>query len=216
MPETSREIRVGPRRAIQASLIVPEISDGPVVIVLPGAHADPSGPREFPQLLYANGFTVCLPLRDMGETEAAEDPAGLKQNLEDLGHLIDHSKNLPEANGRVAVVGFGMAGTLAYLSAARLTPDAAVIYQGTGIVNYLDEGRHIDCPTVFHMGVQDPEIAGEVDHKIHAALIGKFNIAIYKYETGRAFADEHDPVHYDKVAADKAHERTLKHLSQLA
>ena len=53
--------------------------------------------------------------------------------VEDISAAIDNLKARPECNGKIAVVGYCMGGTLTYLSAARLNPDAAVVYYGTEV-----------------------------------------------------------------------------------
>ena len=98
--------------------------------------------------------------------------------LDELDHAMRYMRSTPGSNGKVAVIGFGHGGQQAYLAACRLKPEAAIIYHGTSIDDFLEEGRHIDCETVFHMGNDDPYMTDETDRKIHAALIGKFNIAI--------------------------------------
>ena len=135
--------------------------------------------------------------------------------VDELDHAMRHIRSTPGSNGKVAVIGFGHGGQQAYLAACRLKPEAAIIYHGTSIDEFLEEGKHIDCETVFHMGRDDPNITDEADRKIHAALIGKFNIAIYKYDAGDAFTNEDDPVNYVREAALLAHRRTLDVLCKL-
>lgn len=56
-------------------------------------------------------------------------------------------------NGKVAVVGYCLGGTYAYLSACRLSPTSAISYYGTRVTDYLDEKP--DCPILFHFGEKD-------------------------------------------------------------
>ena len=215
MPDTSFEIKSKYHGSFRCRLIVSPKPTGLAAILLPGGTASLENHEAFTKLLATSGLICCVPENELFAQEYTIAQTSTEHRLEDLSAILEHLKELPKSNGKVAVIGFGNGGTLSYLSAARLSPDAAIIYQGRHIDKYLNEGRTINCQTVFHVGSQDPEIAGEVDHKIHAALIGKFNIAIYKYEAGHAFADEQDKLNYVPEAADKAHERTLKFLKQL-
>ena len=78
--------------------------------------------------------------------------------VDDIAAAMAHLKALPECNGRIGVTGFCTGGTLAYLAATRLKPDAAAPYYGTQIHGCLDEGKNIACPTIFHMGTQDDHV----------------------------------------------------------
>lgn len=65
------------------------------------------------------------------------------------------------------VIGYCFGGLLAWLSAARLNPDAAVGYYAGGIGNYASETPH--CPVQLHFGKLDTHIPAEQVNKVHAA-----------------------------------------------
>ncbi|MFP6710983.1 MAG: dienelactone hydrolase family protein, partial [Rhodospirillales bacterium] len=135
--------------------------------------------------------------------------------VEDVDAALTAAKAMPECNGKGAVTGFCMGGTLVYLSAARLDLDAAIAYYGTQIHEYLEEGKNVTCPMLFHMGEDDDTFSVEDRNKIHAALIGKENVSIHMYDAGHAFANSHNPSHHVPDAAAAAHERTFKLLDSL-
>lgn len=135
--------------------------------------------------------------------------------VDDIEAAGDALKAMPECNGKIGVTGFCMGGTLVYLAAARLEIDAAVAYYGTQVHEYLDEGKNVSCPIIFHMGEHDETFSVEDRNKIHAALIGKPNVAIYMYDAGHAFANSDNPAHHDADAAATAHQRTFELLGGL-
>lgn len=139
-----------------------------------------------------------------------------EKGVEDIGALIEALKARPDCNGKVAVIGFCMGGTYAYLAAARLGVDAAASYYGTRIHQHLDEGKNVDCPMLIHMAEIDHTYTPEDGNKIHAALIGKANVEIYFYEGAEhGFANSSRPETYNAEVAAKAHERTLKVFDRL-
>ena len=60
--------------------------------------------------------------------------------VEDIVTAIENLQARLECNGKIGVIGFCMGGTLTYLSAARLKPDAAVVYYGTEVQFFLKKG----------------------------------------------------------------------------
>ena len=135
--------------------------------------------------------------------------------VDDIKACLDLLKSTPECNGKIGVTGFCLGGTFTYLAAARLDVDGAVAYYGTQIHQYLDEGKNVTCPTILHMGEHDETFTVEDRGKIHAALIGKPNVAIYMYDAGHAFANSDRPDVYNDEAAELAHKRTFELFEQL-
>ena len=130
--------------------------------------------------------------------------------VEDMATSLAAVKAMPECNGKVGVTGFCFGGTFTYLAAARLEIDAASAYYGTQIHEYLDEGKNVTCPIIFHMGEQDDTFSVKDRNKIHGALIGKENVSIYMYDAGHAFANSDRPDAHNLEAAEAAHERSFK------
>ena len=137
------------------------------------------------------------------------------KGIEDISAAAESLKAMAECNGKIGVTGFCMGGTFAYLAAARLDIDAAVSYYGTQVHEFLGEGSKVTCPMMFHMGDHDDAVSIEDRNRIHAALIGIPNIAIYRYDAGHAFANSDRPdLHLPDVAL-KAHARTFEVFDQL-
>ena len=216
-----QHIEVDHGKFILAKISITAVADSPTAIILPGKPVEDGPVTRLAEMLIDHGFACCLPSTKVEVQEAKKHPSrninrpNNSWELDELDHAMRYIRSTPGSNGKVAVIGFGHGGQQAYLAACRLNPEAAIIYHGKRIDDFLEEGRHIDCETVFHMGNDDPYMTDEADRKIHAALIGKFNIAIYKYHAGDAFTNEDDPVNYVKEAALLAHRRTLDVICKL-
>jgi carboxymethylenebutenolidase len=83
---------------------------------------------------------------------------------------------------KAGVIGYCFGGTIAWLSATRLHPDAAVGYYGGRIGNYAAENP--SCPVILHFGRKDTHIPAEEVDKVHSAHP---DVEIYWYDAGHAF-----------------------------
>jgi carboxymethylenebutenolidase len=108
------------------------------------------------------------------------------------------------ATGPVAIVGFCMGGTVAFLAATRLTGlAAAVCYYGGRIVAFADEKPR--CPTQMHFGEKDQSIPMS-DVEIIKRKRPDCEIYVYP-EAGHGFhCDERGSFHQPSAAL--AYERT--------
>ena len=216
-----QHIKADHGKFILAKISITGAPDSPTAIILPGKPDANGSLARFAAMLIDRGFACCLPstrfeAQDAGKRPSQSiNPPNNLWGLKELDHAMRHMRSTPGSNGKVAVIGFGHGGQQAYLAACRLNPEAAIIYHGTSIDDFLEEGRNIGCETVLHTGRDDPYMTNEADRRIHAALIGKFNIAIYKYDAGDDFTNEDDPVNYAREAALLAHRRTLDVLCKL-
>jgi carboxymethylenebutenolidase len=129
--------------------------------------------------------------------------------VSDIAATIAHLKSLPECNGKIGVTGFCTGGTLTYMSAMRLEIDAAAVYYGTQIHEFLDEGADIRCPMILHAGTSDEHVSLELLNEIKTALTPNSNIIVYEYAAGHAFAHNERSDHYFADAAAAAHARTF-------
>lgn len=111
---------------------------------------------------------------------------------------------LAEDLDKVGAVGFCWGGSLAWLSACRLTIDAAVCYYGAQIPQFLQEHPH--CPVMMHFGEDDPLIPGEEVAKI---CLNQPDVQVHVYDhTGHGFNCDLRP-DYSPDASKLAMERTL-------
>lgn len=106
---------------------------------------------------------------------------------------------------KVGIVGFCMGGSLAWLAAARLDPDAAVGYYGGRIAQSASEPLH--CPVMLHFGAKDAHIGPDQVATIRAAHP---ETPVYVYEAaGHGFnCDQRKD--YEPESAKLARERTLE------
>lgn len=109
---------------------------------------------------------------------------------------------------KVGVIGYCFGGTLAWLAATRLHPNAAVVYYGGRIGNYADETPN--APVMMHFGKKDTHIPAEEVEKVHAAHP---EVEIFWYDAGHAFNCEPRPS-YNAEAARLARERSLEFLKR--
>lgn len=137
--------------------------------------------------------------------------------VEDIAAAIENLKMRPECNGKVAVAGYCMGGTLTYLSATRLNPDAAIVYYGTEVHRFLEEGRDISCPAIFHAGDHDHHVPLALLNKIRGALEDLPGVTFHIYNAGHAFANSHKPEEagYSPGLTEAAHARSFDLLETL-
>lgn len=101
---------------------------------------------------------------------------------------------------------------LAYLTAARCTPDAAVGYYGVMLGQSLDEAANIKTPLMLHIASEDEYVPKEEQEQIKAGLAGNDKVTVHVYEgQNHAFARPMGD-NYDQAAARIADQRTLDFL----
>jgi carboxymethylenebutenolidase len=109
---------------------------------------------------------------------------------------------------KIGVIGYCYGGTMAWVAACRLHPEAAVGYYAGGIGNYAAEIP--SCPVMLHFGKQDTHIPAEEVEKIHAAHP---EVEIYWYDAGHGF-NCNARASYNAEAAAEARERSLDFLKK--
>jgi carboxymethylenebutenolidase len=124
----------------------------------------------------------------------------------DLASALDFATE--DSGKKAGVIGYCLGGTLAWLAAARLHPDAAVGYYGGRIGNYANERP--SCPVMLHFGRQDTHIPAEEVEKVHAAHP---EVEIHWYDAGHAF-NATPRTSYNPEAARLARERSLEFLKK--
>jgi carboxymethylenebutenolidase len=109
---------------------------------------------------------------------------------------------------KTGVIGYCWGGTLAWLAATRLHPDAAVGYYAGRIGNYAAETP--SAPVMLHFGKQDTHIPAEEVEKVHAAHP---EVEIYWYDAGHGFNCVPRPS-YHQASAQLGRERSLSFLKK--
>jgi carboxymethylenebutenolidase len=133
-----------------------------------------------------------------------------KLNIDDAVKDVDAALAYAQkAIGKpVGVVGFCYGGTLAWLSATRLKPAAAVGYYGGQIAKFAGENPH--APVLLHFGRQDTHIPEADVAKVQAAHP---EVTVYWYDAGHGFNCDMRGS-YNEAAAKPAWERTVAFLKK--
>ncbi|MGJ4932522.1 dienelactone hydrolase family protein [Bradyrhizobium sp. HKCCYLS2038] len=182
------------------------------VVVLPDGNGS-SKVRKVADAFAASGYVVIAPeLSPPAAVEAAADgaPAAAAQDpvaplLAEIQSTVDSVKEC----GKVAVVGYGAGGGLAYSAANHVSGLAcAVSYYATGIVDAVGAKRKV--PTLLHFGEADPVVPFPAVSMFRAHHP---EVSAFSYP-GAAHDFDDDGASYDAAATSLAHERTLAWISQ--
>ena len=106
------------------------------------------------------------------------------------------------------VIGYCFGGSMAWLSATRLNPDAAVGYYGGQIAHFAQENPR--CPVMLHFGTLDKHIPKEDIDRVQAAHP---DVQIFWYEADHGFNCD-ARASYNAEAAKQARDRSLGFLKK--
>ena len=126
--------------------------------------------------------------------------------LLDVAAALDYARK--ETGRKTGVIGYCYGGTVAWLSATRLKPDAAVGYYAGAIGKYAEETPK--APVMLHFGKLDTHIPKEEVDRVQAA---NPDVQIFWYEAGHAFNADPRPS-YEPHSAKLARERSLAFLTE--
>jgi carboxymethylenebutenolidase len=142
---------------------------------------------------------------------AYDRDAGVK----DIKDTIDAVRNLPECNGKVALLGYCLGALMVFMTAVRNDGiDAAVWYHGADTEKYLGEVDGLHAPILMHLGEEDEFISKAAQAEIRAAVEKEPNATVYSYpEQSHAFS-RHNGKHYNASAAHLANGRTSEFLNR--
>jgi carboxymethylenebutenolidase len=134
----------------------------------------------------------------------------LDNAVKDIAAAMEYLRQ--QGAAKSGVIGYCLGGTLAWLSATRLQPAAAVGYYGGNIGRFAGETPH--CPVMLHFGGLDKHIPKEEIDKVQAAHP---DVQIFWYANADHGFNCNDRDAYNPEAAKLARERSLeflkKHLS---
>lgn len=184
--------------------------------------------RAVAERLAAAGYVVGAPdvfWRIAPGWESPSDEAGMQasfatvQRLDgalavaDCAAALAHLQALPGVE-RAGVMGFCLGGTLAWGVAAAGRPAACVSYYGSGVPGMLDQLDHVECPTLFHFGNNDPFIPNEGVDALAAAIAGRPGFVVNVEIAGHAFDNHTSDMFYDEAAARAAWAKTMAFLAE--
>lgn len=127
--------------------------------------------------------------------------------VKDMAAALEYARQ--ETGKKAGVIGYCLGGSMAWLAATRLNPDAAVGYYGGQILAYA--GEKPKAPLMLHFGLKDDHIPkAEIDSKVAAVHP---EIPIYWYEAGHGFNCT-PRASYNAEAAKLARERSVQFLRE--
>jgi carboxymethylenebutenolidase len=182
------------------------------IVVLPD-RTDPNGKlRKVADELAANGYVVIAPALSFPvATGEADDADNAPQDpvmplIGEIQSTVDSVKDC----GKVALLGYGVGGGLAYVAANCVAGVAcAISYYATGIVEWIGPKRKI--PTLLHFGEADSVVPFPEVNQFRACHP---EVSAFSYPGAAHEFDADGQAGYDEAASRLAHERTLAWISQ--
>jgi len=154
------------------------------------------------------GFEVGYTPDDLQKGMAMIRQGTPDDRLKDVAAAIDYARQ--GTGKKVGVIGYCLGGSVAWLAAARLHPDAAVGYYGGQILQYA--GERPQAPIQLHFGKEDTHIPkADIDAKVAAVYP---DIPIFWYEGAGHGFDTRDRASYNADASRLARQRSLEFLKK--
>ncbi|KVC57509.1 carboxymethylenebutenolidase [Burkholderia ubonensis] len=210
-------------------LALPRRGKGPAVIIVQEIFGVNAHIRSVADQYAADGYVALAPdvfWRTQPRVELAYEGADRDKGIEllrktdvnlavaDIAAAADLLRTRPEADGKVAAIGYCFGGRLAYLAAATGKIDAAVAYYGGGIQNALDVAGKVTQPILFHYAGNDHAIPLAAVDQVKAAFAGRDNAAFHLYPGAEHGFNCAERASYHQRAAALAHGRTLTFLAE--
>jgi carboxymethylenebutenolidase len=182
-----------------AYLATPPAGTGPGLLVLDDVGADEHR-RKTADEYAMEGYVALAPdLRSLDDAQAVHD----------VDTALEALRARPAVRGKIAVLGYGSGGRLAFLAAARLKVDAAIAYYPVGLDAYLGEASAVGCPILFHLAENDQQVTAAQREKIRAAFAAHDNVEFFVYRgADRGFSNRGSEA-YDRISAQIARSRTI-------
>jgi carboxymethylenebutenolidase len=158
----------------------------------------------------------CNELAEQGYLAVAPDLYWRQEpGVKDIKDTIDAARNLPECNGKVALLGYCLGALMVFMTAVRNDGiDAAVWYHGADTEKYLGEVDGLHAPILMHLAEEDEFISKPAQAEIKAALTKKLNATVYSYPGQSHAFSRHNGKHYNAAAAHLANGRTSEFLDR--
>ena len=204
-------------------------ADSPVGSVLLIQEIFGVGPyiRAVAERLADAGYTVAAPdvfWRFAPGWDSDHTEQGLTASIEKVQQLdfpnavgdciaaLDRLADVDGVDGRPAVMGFCLGGTLAWAVAAHGDPSCCVSYYGSGVPGMLDLMDHVSCPTLFHFGDSDAYIPNAGVEALAEAIKGRPGFVLNVEQAGHAFDNHESEMFFNENAAKAAWTKTLAFL----
>ncbi|MDM0049862.1 dienelactone hydrolase family protein [Variovorax sp. J22R115] len=209
---------------LSAYVARPVVTPAPAVVVIHEVFGVNADMRQSCDELAAQGYLAICPdlfwrtepgldLSDRTEAERAKALAlytafDLDAGVRDIAATIEAARAMPDATGKVGLVGYCLGGLMTYLTTARVGADVAVAYYPGNTHLHLEEAAGIESPLIVHLAGEDEYIPKETQQQIVAALVNHAQVEVHRYPgCHHAFA-RHRGMSYDAEAAALANSRT--------
>jgi carboxymethylenebutenolidase len=208
----------------KAYLARPDVLPAPAVVVLQEIFGVNADLRDTCDELASQGYLAMSPDLfwrmepgvDMSDQSEAEWKKGFAlytafdfdAGVDDIASTMQTARALPDATGKVGLMGYCLGGLMTFLTTARKGADASVVYYGGSTEKYLDEAESVRNPLLMHLGEEDEYIPKVAQKAIMQALADNACCQVFTYPgCSHAFA-RHRGAHYDEAAATLANGRT--------
>jgi carboxymethylenebutenolidase len=217
--------------AFGAYIARPKALPAPAVVVLQELFGVNADIRKTCDELAGQGFIAVAPDLfwrqepgvDLNVTAEADWQHGLRlyqaydrdAGAKDVKDTVNAARNLPECNGKVALLGYCLGALMVFIAAVRYHGvDAAVAYHGSDTEKYLGEVDGLNAPLLMHLAEEDEFISKAAQAEIKASLANKPNATVFSYPGQSHAFSRHNGTHYNAAAAALANGRTSEFLHQ--
>jgi carboxymethylenebutenolidase len=221
----------GQNGTFSAYIATPKTSPASAVIILQELFGVNADIRKHCDALTEQGYLAVAPDLywrqepgvDLSVTSQADWDHGLRlyqaydrdAGVKDIKDTIDAVRNLPDCNGKVALLGYCLGALMVFMTAVRNEGiDAAVWYHGADTDKYLGEVDGLHAPFLMHLAEEDEFISKAAQAAIKAALAKKPNATVYSYLGQHHAFSRNNGAHYNAAAATLANGRTSEFLHQ--
>lgn len=152
------------------------------------------------------GVELSYSKEDMQKGMALIRQGDTADRVKDVAAALDYARR--ETGKKAGVIGYCLGGSMAWLAATRLDPDAAVGYYGSQTPQYA--GEKLRAPVMLHFGLDDNHIPkDQIDSKVAAVHP---EVQIFWYEGAGHGFNTSDRASYNPAASKLARERSLEFL----
>jgi len=234
MTQDTMRVTAADGRSYDATVVLPESGTGPGIVL----YQEIFGVNDFLLGKAADlarlGYAVCCPdvfWRVEPGVSLPHDEIGLQRGMSIVGRWMGEVPDDTKVSdllavlsqfgadervtGGVAVMGYCLGGTLAYMTAIAGDPVACVSYYGSGVADQLGGAGEIRCPVLFHFGDQDSYIPNEQVERIKAAFADRQDVTVRVAPgAGHAFENLLAPAFANPAAASESWPVTVEFLQQ--
>ncbi|MBW4639214.1 MAG: dienelactone hydrolase family protein [Gloeocapsa sp. UFS-A4-WI-NPMV-4B04] len=210
--------------SFQSYMARPDVLPAPAIVVLQEIFGVNADIRDTCGELTLQGYIAVSPdlfwrmepgvdMSDQSESEWKKGFALYKSfdydaGVADIASTIKMARSLPDANGKVGLMGYCLGGLMTFITTARKSVDASVVYYGGSMEKHLDEANNIENPLLVHLGEEDEYISKEAQNSIIEALKDNATAQVFTYPGCKHAFARHRGIHYDKDASALSNSRT--------